>query len=148
MWAGQHFKASLESYLAAVNYCFLKRAEWRITCVSWGQTKMRSNSIASQLLLPPQLHSWFSFLLLPSGGKHKVWWKSAVISHLSTEVKAHMQWYYSPLLLGGAAGSSESERDGFNSLPPKKDPVPGVQPLCFSHKPKGIILCTWGSTCL
>jgi len=56
-----------------------------------------------------------------------------------------MQWYHSPLLLGGAARSSESERDGSYSLPPKGDPVPGAQPLCFSHKPKEIILCRWGS---
>lgn len=58
MWAGQHGKASLESYFAAVNYSFPKPGEWRITCVSWCQTKVRSNGIASQLILPPQLQSW------------------------------------------------------------------------------------------
>lgn len=34
-------KSSLESSFEAVNCCFLKPEEWRITPVSWGQTKVR-----------------------------------------------------------------------------------------------------------
>lgn len=146
--AGQHLKANSESYLGAIKYCFLNPGEWRTPGISQGQTKVRGTSLASHLILPRQLRSWLSFLLLPRGGKHKVWWRSAVTPHLSTESKAQLQRYHPPLLWGGAVGSSDGKRVGSQGLPPKRDPVPGAQPPCFSHKPKGIILGTWGSTSL